>query len=307
MGDIFLGLDLTSRIAPRRQFDLLKWRTNGVRCAFVVYDLLPLLHPDWFTPRAYRSFRHWLSTLAVHADALFCISNSVSTEVRGCMTRRFNLAEKEFSTSWFHLGADLPSNHARKATASPRLACLNPRPMHRTVLMVGTIEPRKGHAQVLDAFDLLWHSGAEQTLIIAGRQGWHVESFIERLKAHPEAGKRLLWLPDINDSQLAQLYAELDGLVMASEAEGFGLPLVEAAQYGMPVFVRDLAVFREVAEENAAYFTAQSGAELAPQLANWLGQLDTCTAPASHAMKSLTWFASAKQLKALIADLDCSQ
>jgi len=173
--------------------------------------------------------------------------------------------------------------------------------------MVGTIEPRKGHAQVLDAFELLWRSGAEQTLIIAGRQGWHVESFIERLKRHPEAGKRLLWLPDVNDAQLKQLYVELDGLVMASLAEGFGLPLVEAARYGMPMFVRDLAVFREVAGEHAAYFTSQSGAELAPQLAEWLAQLDGGTAPASHAMKSLTWSASAEQLKALIVGLDSSR
>ena len=132
--------------------------------------------------------------------------------------------------------------------------------------MVGTIEPRKGHAQVLDAFELLWRTNAERTLIVAGKQGWHVESFIERLKSHPEAGRRLIWLPDTSDSQLAQLYADLDGLIMASEAEGFGLPLVEAAHYGMPLFVRDLPVFREVAGDHAVYFTAKNGAELAPQL-----------------------------------------
>ncbi|MFM0044177.1 glycosyltransferase family 4 protein [Paraburkholderia sediminicola] len=306
-GDIFLGLDLTSRITPRRQLELLKWRAKGVRCAFVVYDLLPLLHRQWFTPRAYNSFRHWVSTLAVHADALLCISSSVSKEMGHCMTRRFGLTGNQPTTGWFHLGADLPVDHAGETIDRLELDYANLSHGRRNILMVGTIEPRKGHGQVLDAFDVLWRKDAESKLVIAGKPGWHVESFIERLNNHPEAGKRLLWLPDINDVQLARLYAKLDGLVMASEAEGFGLPLVEAAQYGMPLFVRDIPVFREVAGEHAAYFSAQSGDELAPQLAQWLDWLDSGTAPASQAIMPLTWSESAGQLKALLAEFHCLQ
>lgn len=305
-GDIFLGLDLASRIVPRRQLDLLKWRTKGVRCVFVVYDLLPLLHRDWFTPRSRRSFRHWLSTLAIHADALLCISSSVANEVRICMKLRFDLATNEPVTGWFHLGSDLPVALVSSSTAIfPDKTYPRPNPEQRSVLMVGTIEPRKGHAQVLDAFDLLWRNGNTSRLIIVGRQGWHVESFINRLERHPEAGKRLFWLPDIDDPQLVQLYADLDGLVMASEAEGFGLPLVEAAQYAMPVFVRDLAVFREIAGTHATYFRAQSGSELAPQLEEWLDKLGDGSAPTSQSINSLSWSVSAKQLKAFLAELDC--
>ncbi|MFM0595034.1 MULTISPECIES: glycosyltransferase family 4 protein [Paraburkholderia] len=299
-GDVFLGLDLASRIVPRRQLDLLRWRVKGVRFAFVVYDLLPLLHRHWFTSRACRSFRHWVSTLAIHADTLICISNSVSNEVRSCMALRFNLTGNEPTTEWFHLGADLLPDQAPVATIDLHLADANADPRPRAVLMVGTIEPRKGHAQVLDAFDLLWRGGSGTRLIIAGKQGWHVDSFIERLTGHPEAGTRLLWLPDIDDIQLTKLYAELDGLIMASNAEGFGLPLVEAAQYGMPLFARNLPVFREVAGHHATYFTAESGVELAPQLSIWLDQLDQGTAPCSLAIKSLTWSASAEQLRELI-------
>ncbi|WP_244208041.1 glycosyltransferase family 4 protein [Paraburkholderia hospita] len=305
-GDIFVGLDLTSRIVPRRQYDLLRWQQIGVRCAFVVYDLLPLLHPDWFTPRARRSFRHWLSTVAIHADSLFCISRAVSDDARYCMTNRFGVTEPTISVGWFHLGANLPVPDRMACAAQPRTLPIAAE-AHRKILMVGTIEPRKGHAQVLDAFELLWRAGARQTLIIAGRQGWHVESFVDRLKDHPEAGKRLIWLPKIDDSQLAQLYAEASGLVMASEGEGFGLPIVEAAQYGVPVFVRDLPVFREVADAHATYFFAQTGTELAPQLAAWLERLDNDSAPVSDAMRSLTWSASAERLKALIAELDCQR
>ncbi|MEQ5843322.1 glycosyltransferase [Paraburkholderia acidicola] len=216
------------------------------------------------------------------------------------MDSRFGLTGNEPATSWFHLGSDLPARQVDAVTDAPRLADVNLGSRNQTILMVGTIEPRKGHTQMLDALDQLWQREVACTLVIAGRQGWRVESFIDRLNKHPQAGKRLLWFPDINDSQLAQLYAGLDGLVMASEAEGFGLPLIEAAQYGMPLFVRDLPVFREVAGEHASYFIANNGLELAPQLDEWLSKLISGTAPASQAIKSLTWSASAERLKGLI-------
>ncbi|MFU0418289.1 glycosyltransferase, partial [Acinetobacter baumannii] len=107
----------------------------------------------------------------------------------------------------------------------------------------------------MDAFELLWEMGSEVTLVIAGREGWCVEALSQRLRCHLEAGKRLVWLADVSDAQLAALYANLGGLIMPSEAEGFGLPLVEAARYGMPLLVRDLPVFREVVGEHASYFS----------------------------------------------------
>ncbi|MGF6742038.1 glycosyltransferase family 4 protein [Paraburkholderia atlantica] len=303
-GDIFLGLDLTSRIVPRRQFELLEWRAKGVSFAFVVYDLLPLLHPHWFTPRASRSFRHWLSTLAIHADALLCISRTVSDQMRSCLTQRFDLTINRPDSDWFHLGADLPVRCGDTIKSVSPQNSVQSNSSLQSVLMVGTIEPRKGHAQVLDAFELLWQSGSQDMLFIAGRPGWQVDSLVQRLTSHPEAGKRLHWFSDTNDSQLAQLYAKLNGLIMASEAEGFGLPLVEAAQYEMPVFARDLAVFREVANEHATYFSAIDACELAPPLAKWLDKLRDGTAPTSRSMRSLTWSNSAEQLKALLMKID---
>ncbi|MBR7992512.1 glycosyltransferase family 4 protein [Burkholderia cenocepacia] len=302
-GDIFLGLDLTSRILPRRQAELLQWRTQGVRCAFIVYDLLPILHPEWFTPRARRSYRHWLSTLAVHADALFCISKSVSDEVRDCLNRRFGFAPNEIATHWFHLGSAAPVDSSPRSAAKsiePQIYSSGGAP---TTLMVGTIEPRKGHAQVLDAFDRLWRDGFEGSLVIAGKPGWQIDSLTERLTQHAEAGKRLFWLSEVDDDELGRLYTQLDGLLMASEAEGFGLPLVEAARYGMPIFARDLPVFREIAGAHASFFTADNGSELAPQLSTWLTKIQSGTAIASNAMNVQTWNASANQLRTLLTSL----
>ncbi|REM39804.1 glycosyltransferase, partial [Mycobacterium tuberculosis] len=61
-------------------------------------------------------------------------------------------------------------------------------------LMVGTVEPRKGHAQTLDAFEQLWRNGIDVNLVIAGKKGWMVEEVVERLQQHPQRGRRLFWL-----------------------------------------------------------------------------------------------------------------
>ncbi|AGK48437.1 glycosyl transferases group 1 family protein [Burkholderia thailandensis MSMB121] len=302
-GDVFIGLDLTSRIVPRRQRDLLAWKRQGVRCAFVVYDLLPFQHPRWFTPRARRSFRHWLSTLAVHADELWCISRTVARETDWLMRRRFGLTNADIAIRSFDLGAET-LGHAHAAPASmPAQADPCRDAAHPLLLMVGTIEPRKGHAQVLDAFDALWRDGAEVTLVVVGAPGWHVEPVVQRLQRHAQNGRRLIWLHDADDARLEALYAQADGLVMASEAEGFGLPIVEAARHGKPLFLRDLDVFREVAGSHATYFRAADGGALARELSAWLAQLAAGAAPTSGGIEPITWSASADQLKALVAAL----
>jgi glycosyltransferase involved in cell wall biosynthesis len=173
------------------------------------------------------------------------------------------------------------------------LAALAARP---SFLMVGTLEPRKGHAQALAAFDLLWEQGIDANLVIVGKHGWMVDQLAERLSTHPEREQRLHWLAGISDEMLLKLYAGSSALLAASEGEGFGLPLIEAAQHDIPIIARDLAVFREVAGEHAFYFHGLAPADLAHALADWLALQRAGTAPASTGMPWLTWDQSAQQV-----------
>ncbi|KVE35409.1 glycosyltransferase family 4 protein [Burkholderia sp. TSV86] len=298
-GDVFLGLDLTSRILPSRQLDLLQWRARGVRFAFIVYDLLPVFRPDWFTRRASRSFRRWLSTLAVHSDALLCISSAVANETENYMRNHFGLRTNAPLVRWFHLGANLPV--AADLAEAPAIAAQWPADA-KVVLMVGTVEPRKGHTLVLDAFQSLWEAGEDTALVIVGQRGWHVEGIAARLRGHRELGRRLFWLTETTDTELAWLYRHAHGLLAASEAEGFGLPLIEAATCGIPLFLRDIPVFREIAGPNAVYFRADDSTTLSGQLRDWLANLRNGSAKNSNALAPLTWQASAAQLEALIVE-----
>jgi glycosyltransferase involved in cell wall biosynthesis len=112
------------------------------------------------------------------------------------------------------------------------------------------------------------------------------------IRRHPEHGKRLFWLSSADDSRLASLYQAADGVLVASQAEGFGLPLVEAAKYDLPVLARDIPVFREVAGDHATYF----GDDLTSACRDWLAELRTGVAVRSGGIAAWSWADSAQEL-----------
>lgn len=294
-GDVFCALDLTHQVLLTQQ-DLLKdWRRRGVAVWTVVYDLLPVQFPHFFSPLLKPIHDEWLRCLSTFDGAL-CISKSVADDLRDWIASEQVPASKHFRIEWFHLGADIqesaPSMGLPK-DASELLSHLAKRP---SVLMVGTVEPRKGHRQALDAFDRLWSAGQDVNLVIVGKDGWDVEELVDRLRRHRELGKRLFWLNGVSDEFLDQVYNSSDLLLAASEGEGFGLPLIEAAQKGIPLLVRDIPVFREVAGDAADYFANSTDATvLAQALGTWVKRRGKAATKNSDSMKWLTWDQSASQ------------
>src|SRR5258708_18296720 len=106
-----------------------------------MYDLLPLFRPDWFRRRNSRAYRAWIRTIAVHADSVACISQSVAAQFRAWLFELGFDREASPAVAWFHLGMQ-PTN-GRPVARGVRVERLAERPF---VLMVGTIEPRKGYA-----------------------------------------------------------------------------------------------------------------------------------------------------------------
>jgi len=197
---------------------------------------------------------------------------------------------------YFHLGADIGASAPSSGLpehAEQVFAAVAARP---SFLMVGTVEPRKGHAQALAAIELLWQKGVEVNLVIVGKQGWMVDKLAERMAAHPEQDRRLFWLPGVSDEMLLRLYTSCAALLAPSEGEGFGLPLIEAAQHGIPVIAREIPVFREVAGEHAHYFSGVKPAELAASIESWLALARDAKVPPSTGMPWLTWEQSAQQV-----------
>lgn len=271
-GDCFFGLDLHPGSIARAEEIFGTWRNRGVRIVFLLHDMLPVRHPEWFPPSEFPFFSGWLKVLSQHADGVIAVSKTSANDFVDWVEhlQAEDRSPVAIDVAWFHNGADfkagLPSL-GFPPNESQILAKIEGAP---SFLMVSTVEPRKGHEQVLSAFEDLWANGLNINLVIVGKQGWMVEELAERIYNHPEYDKRLFWLQGISDEFLEVLYQKSRALIAASFGEGFGLPLVEAAVHGVNVIARDIPVFREVGGKGADYFTATSSTELASFIRSWL-------------------------------------
>jgi len=145
--------------------------------------------------------------------------------------------------------------------------------------------------------------------VIVGREGWTdlpegqrrtIPRTVAAIRSHPELGRRLFWFQSASDADLDQLYRRAHALIGASYGEGFGIPLIEAASYGLPLLVRDLPVFREVTRGQAFTFPAAATREqLAAAIADFLGEFVVDPGRAASLVAALepqSWRQSADQL-----------
>lgn len=297
-GDILLATDLTAHLFPEINPQIDRLRKAGAAACFVVHDILPLRRPEWSIEGVQREFPVWLSSLVAHADRLICVSASVAADVRLWVSENKQWVKPNplLKISHFHLGADIESSVPSLGMPADAGELLSKMAEQPSFMMVGTLEPRKGHAQVLAAFEALWSEGKDYNLFIVGKQGWNVEDLSERMRNHPRLGKQLFWLHDISDEFLSELYHHSSALLFASLGEGFGLPLIEAAQKKLPVIIRDIPVFREIAGDHACYFSGESPLELKQVLEQWLVAFEKGEHPKSENMHWLTWKQSAEFL-----------
>lgn len=304
-GDVLLHLDLHPGNAIAHQFLLRDLRNKGVNVYYVVYDILPLLKPESFWPELCSEFESWIQSVCF-SDGAICISRSVAAELRDYVSNYGGERQSTLNIGWFHLGADVHNSAPSKGGLDESAEVILEKIQQSiTFLMVGTIEPRKGHIQTLRAFESLWDNGADYCLIFVGKLGWGMDDFGFRIMNHHETGKRLFWLRGISDEYLCRVYSCSSCLIAASEGEGFGLPLIEAAQYGIPLLIRDIPVFREVAGEHAFYFFDDLlPTTIADAVCSWFSLFSKGDAPDSNAMPRLTWADSSKQLLSVINDQD---
>jgi glycosyltransferase involved in cell wall biosynthesis len=194
------------------------------------------------------------------------------------------------------LGADLENSAPTKGMPENAPQILQKIASGSSFVAIGTIEPRKGYRQMLAAFEVLWAKGLDINLVIIGKHGWLMDDFAQNLPAHPEFNRHLFWLDGISDEYLENVYKASTAMLLASEGEGFGLPLIEAASRQLPIIARDIPVFREVAGESAYYFSGNQPEELAQSIESWLELFSQKTHPDPSTMKWLTWKESTQSL-----------
>ena len=265
----------------------------------------PHIAPVPSTPELSGAFARWLQCHLQYSDVFLAISKSVADQLRDYLgsSQVWRGVRGLPRIRHFHLGSELDFL-AGAEDVRQHIVDIFGQPEH-VFLMVGSLEPRKNHGFVLDAFERFWAAGGQASLVIVGRQGWKTEDLLQRIAHHRLHQKRLFLLRDVSDAELDHAYRSASALVIASEIEGFGLPVVEAFQRGLPVLCSDIPVFREIADGQASFFRLDDPDRLTAVLHAYCRGHDPARRSERTPRNWLTWKQSTEQLFAnLIQALD---
>ena len=204
------------------------------RAALVVtiHDVVPWTHPQTLTPRGLRFHQRMGSRAALEADLIVTPTVAVASQIRDILSPRVEVvAVHPGFSSALSVPVDAGERRCRHVRADDY------------VLFVGTAEPRKGLDTLLNA--LAGPELKEEALVVVGPRGWGGVDVAQDAGALG-IGDRVTVTGQVDDADLASLYAGASLVVMPSRAEGFGLPVLEAMALGVPVVTSDDPALREV-------------------------------------------------------------
>ncbi len=248
-------------IQAEKESDLLsRISVLGVEISAIIYDILPSTHPQYFTEYVKTVFSEWLEIVTKKANRFFPISETTSIELCNYLKSQLHQDFNDSTISVLPLGSSFSTNEITVESPTKKRT--------RKFLMVGTIEPRKGYLEVLEVFESLLQIGHDVQLTIVGREGWigvppqermHIVATLTKIKSMQRKGLPVFWEPNASDDELTTLYQKSDFLIAASYAEGFGLPLIEASVFNLPVIARRIEIFEEVMGSSAEFFSNEPG------------------------------------------------
>lgn len=207
-----------------------------VRPVYFVHDLIPLTHPHFC--RVGEALRHRSRMRTVLGTAAGVIANSQAT-----IDELADFADRN--------GLPFPPSLAAWLGSSPfaRPARVD-EPSLSTFVALGTIEARKNHLLLLRIWSKLAASLGERAprLLIIGQRGWEADEVFRILDEDSTLRGHVVEINGASDADIASRLASSRALLFPSNAEGYGLPLVEALGLGVPVIASDLPVFREIGQ-----------------------------------------------------------
>lgn len=231
----------------------------GISYVPFVHDLIPIVAPAHFVKAARQEVVPWVLGVFTHADHMLVNSEATKRDlvaVAGMAGRTLN----PDGIAVIRLDADF------RTVA----AAVVPPAAEPFVLLVSTVESRKGHATAFDAWSrLIARHGAERVprLVCVGKRGWLSAGVYRRLEQDAALASRVTMRAAVSDAELAALYQTCQFTLYPSSYEGWGLPITEALSYGKPVIASNTSSLPEAGGSYAVYVQPGSVAALADAVA----------------------------------------
>jgi glycosyltransferase involved in cell wall biosynthesis len=215
----------------------------SVPCVVTIHDCTFFDHPEWHVRSKALLFRRAIRRASLHAAALVCVSEVTASRLRACCEVRAPIVVAPHGVDHQRFTPAEPAPRFDRAILESSGVPLD-RPL---VAFVGTLEPRKGVASLIAAFDQVADSQRDAVLVLCGQIGWGLRETEEAL-VNARHGDRVLRVGYLPDAAVPALLRQATVVAYPALEEGFGLPALEALACGAPLITTEGTAMAEVAQ-----------------------------------------------------------
>lgn len=225
---------------PEHQRMLVSLQETGVRVATLFYDIIPLLLPHSYGPGFSAIYERWFREAVTMSDLAFSISENTRTDILH-YAKANGLPCPDVHT--VRLGDEIPSSF------EPPSAAILEKTASPYILSVGTLEYRKNHVLLLNAYRYMIdvQGYTPPPLFIVGKKGWLDHDIEYQIENDPRLSGLVSVLKGISDADLQCMYERAMFTVYPSFYEGWGLPVAESLCFGKPCVASGTSSMVEIA------------------------------------------------------------
>ena len=264
---------------------------SGSKHVALCHDVIPIRFPQWYRKEDVEVFEHYCGQVFERADrVIFTTQFTYGDAADYCVRRGKRLAPH----SIVPLGSDLADGAVGSLPSGLEPA--------KFALYVSTLEPRKNHVMLLEAWRRLLRDGTVAAsgfkLVFVGRVGWMVDDLVRELQTDLDLKDTVIHLTGIDDARLAALYREAAFCLYPSIFEGYGLPPVEALQRGKALIVSTTGSLPEVVGDFAVLLDPMDVSAWTDRIRAWIqGSPEPLelAARARRDYRAVTWEKSARR------------
>ncbi len=263
----------------------------GVAKVSTVHDLTLVEHREWHEPAKALYFGRALRQAVKRAQALICPSEYSAQKLLDIFKPKCPVVVARHGVDFNLFYPSNPESSRRDKDLLESLGI-----SRRYVLHVGTLEPRKNIPLLIRAFDVVADSDKDLFLLLAGGDGWRMESIDRALKdaRHKDRIKKLGY---VSDAAVAALLRKAAAVCYPSAEEGFGLPAAEALACGAPLVTTAGSAMAEIVGGSALLISRDSRDELAEAITEQLAGGSTVTSRRQTGLELASNFTWEKSLK----------
>ena len=246
-----------------------------------IHDLAFLVNQNWFSKTfslVYGSLIPKIAKKALHIITVSYFSKSEIVIRLGINEDKVSVVYNGHEHLSLSMGGELPEKVKK---------------LDSFFLMVGSLDPRKNIHFGIEAFQNADLGSSNLVIVGESSRSFAIDNFEESYPNIHFAGR-------VSDSELIELYKNADGFIYPSLYEGFGIPPIEAAFFGLRPILSNISVFREVWDDHALYIDPKDPRSLISILCNYEKLNHSEQIVLTEHVKQYSWDSSAKELKQIV-------